>query len=227
MSLGEGNYERTTPRAEIISVLAKQEEHLSKWFEHPASDLVNHDDECCEKAKLWFLSLARSMEIGSSDSFKLKAPTWLSKHFKWGASEWPMAWCEVVAEDVIDCGMFAALSREVFNAQGHPAYPGQALLSYNESCTKHWKGLWDDTWKNQNSKTGRPFPWIGDRLVYHELCVLEMENGEGRFYDATHGTWYEPHQRYGFGALLAVRSECPRLLRWADKQIACGEWVNL
>ena len=88
---------------EYVRNLASREEHLSKWFEHPASELVHHDSDCCEEARLWFLSFARSMEIGAFDRYQIKAPTWLSKQFDWGPSEWPMSWCQVVKEEVIDC----------------------------------------------------------------------------------------------------------------------------
>ena len=46
-------------------------------------------------------------------------------------------------------------------------------------------------------------------------------------YDSTLGNWYEPHARCGFAAVLAIRTECPRLLRWGGKVLSCGEWVEL
>jgi hypothetical protein len=199
------------------------EEHFKRWIAHPASAIVHHDGKCCEEARLWFLAYARSMEIGVASQLRMRAPTWLSQLFTWGPSAWPISWCQIVRQKVIDCGVFAALAREVFKAQGHEAHPAQALLSYNPSCTNHWKALWNESGK----KKLELFPWIGSKVVYHELCVLELPDGQARFYDSTWGSWYLPRARSGFGALLALRSECPRLLTWNNKTFSCGEWVSL
>ncbi len=210
-------------RSEVIRDLVGREEFLPRWLAHPASAIVHHDDRCCDEARTWFLAYARSMEIGAISQFNIKAPTWLSQLFKWGPTEWPISWCGLVKEKVIDCGVFAALAREVFRAQGHEAHPAQALLSYNDASTKHWRELWSMGKEDEH----RIFPWIGSQVVYHELCVLEMPDGQARFYDSTWGNWYVPHRRTGYGALLALRTECPRLLSWGDKTFSCGEWVDL
>jgi hypothetical protein len=154
----------------------------------------------------------------------MKAPTWLSQRFTWGPSKWPISWCQLVKEKVLDCGVFAALAREVFKAQGQTAHPAQALLSYNEHCTRHWKDLWEN---EKPDDAGKLFPWIGNETVYHELCVIERPDGTAKLYDSTWGNWYEPRRRSGFGALLAFRTECPRLLRWEDRIISHGEWIVL
>ncbi len=210
----------------LIYDLAGREEHFQRWMEHPSSVIIHHDSACCEEARLWFLARAHSMEIGSLSQFRLNAPTWLMNDYEWGVSKWPIAWCEVVKEKMIDCGAFAALTREVFAAQGHEAHPAQVLVRYNESCTTHWKDLWK---KGQDSisKSKEFFPWVGSEMIYHEICALELPDGTARFFDSTFGFWYEPMQRYGFGALLAVRAECPRILRWGEKTISCGEWTEL
>ncbi len=215
--------QRIQTQSALIQELVREETLLTRWFEHPASSILHHDDLCCAEARLWFLAYARSMEIRTLSQFTIKAPTWLSKLYTWGPSEWPISWCELVKESVLDCGVFAALAREVFTAQGHLAHPAQALLSYNEHCTSHWKALWEP----QNKKNADFFPWIGTDLVYHELCVLEMPDGRAKFYDSTLGNWYVPEQRLGIGAVLALRTECPRLLRWGDKTFSCGEWVEI
>jgi hypothetical protein len=219
MSLGAVN---------VRQELFENEANFARWVEHPSSSILHHDDRCCEEARLWFLSYARSMEIGAISQFNIKTPAWLSRLFTWGPSEWPIAWCQLVRQQVIDCGVFAALAREIFQAQGHSVHPAQALLSYNPSCTSHWKNLW----KNENRKIkkfqrDKLFPWVGDELVYHEVCVLEMPDGEARIYDSTFGQWYLPQSRVGFAALLAIRTECPRLLLWGGKVMCHGEWVEV
>jgi hypothetical protein len=202
---------------------AASEEYFNRWVEHPSSSIIHHDRSCCEEARLWFLAYARSMEIGMLSQFEVKAPTWLTQLFRWGPSQWPISWCEVVRQEVIDCGVFAALAREVFKAQGQEVHPAQALLRYNPACTAHW----DDLWREERAKKRELFPWVGKELVYHELCLLETRQGEARVYDSTWGLWHLPHARQGFGAMLAIRTECPRLLRWGDKTLSCGDWTEL
>jgi hypothetical protein len=146
-----------------------------------------------------------------------------------------------VKRKTVDCGVFAALAREVFQAQGHEVHPGQALLSYNETSTRHWKSHWrselqrtlsaPESSSSVDPRTGslNPgfFPWIGNQVVYHEICALERPDGTAKLYDSTWGSWYEPERRVGYGALLAVRVECPRLIHWGQKILSFGEWVEL
>lgn len=217
-----------------LQMLIEKEENYSRWIEHPSSSIIHHERECCEEARLWFLAYAKSMEGWTSSQYKLKPPTWLSQTFTWGPSLWPIAWCQIFKEKTIDCGVFAALAREVFQAQGFQAHPAQVLVSYNENCTDHWKDLWVkgmekiDKKKHESEEIeGEVFPWVGNQIVYHEVCLLELPNDQAKIYDSTFGFWFEPHKRKGFGALLSVRSECPRLLNWGDKLLCCGEWVDL
>lgn len=204
------------------------EKFYPQWLEHPSSAIIHHDKECCEEARLWFLAYARSMEGWTTSQHEMKPPSWLSQLFSWGPSLWPISWCEVVKEKIIDCGVFAALSREIFTAQGIEVHPAQALLSYNRVCTDHWKDLWITGMKKfESTKTGEVFPWVGDTVVYHEVCIIEQIDGSAKIYDSTFGHWLEPVKRNGFGALLSVRSECPRLIHWGEKILSYGEWVDL
>ena len=238
MDLAGVSQQLARERSLMIQAWVSKEQHFSRWVEHPSSSILHHDQDCCERARLWFLAYARSMETGNQSQFQLKAPTWLSQLFTWGPSKCPIFWCQLVRETVIDCGVFAALAREVFLAQGHEAHPAQALLSYDETCTRHWKDLWKkepkklhanlaEAKKEVDQKASEVFPWIGTKMVYHELCVVEWLDGIAKVYDSTWGNWYEPHQRIGFGALLAIRTECPRVLRWGNRTMSCGEWMDL
>ena len=211
-----------------LQALLRTDEVAQRWIEHPTSSLVHHDKACCEEARLWFLSLARSMEGWAAGQFELKAPTWLSQKYEWGPSLWPMSWCELMKEEVIDCGVFAVLAREIFRAQGHVAHGGQCLLNYNQICTDHWKDLWRDRMPfTPGKREYKGFNWIGHDIVYHEVCIVEMPDQTAKVYDASFNQWYEAEGRRGFGGLLAVRSECPRLLTWGDKTLSYGEWVEL
>lgn len=206
-------------------VEVKQEEHYKKWLEHGSSTIMHHDADCCDRARLWFMSMARSMECRAESQYQLKTPVWLFDKYEWGPTPWPISWCELVKEKYIDCGAFSALTREIFKAQGHAVHPAIGLFSFGENCTSHWKEYWNK--KLPQKKEGQFFPWIGNKIVYHEVCLLEQPDGSARIFDSTFGIWYEPHKREGHGALLAVRSECPRVLSWGDKSMVCGEWVSL
>ena len=216
-----------------LQEVARREENFARWMEHPTSSIVHHEKACCEEARLWFLAYARSMESSALSRYRSKPPHWLSQLFQWGPSEWPISWCQLVNENVIDCGVFAALAREIFKAQGIDAHPAQVLLMYNETCTGHWKELWKSgTQAKKGDKKKGPkneqffFPWIGNELVYHEVCVVETA-GRARIYDSTWGNWLESEHRVGYGSLLAIRTECPRILKWNNKTIGCGEWTSL
>lgn len=227
MSLGAVSTKRGYSNADrhaLLQELIRSEDNFQQWLEHPSSHIVHHEAPCCEEARLWFLAYARSMEIGTFSQFNIRAPSWLSRLFTWGPSKWPISWCELVEEKTLDCGAFAALAREVFAAQGHSVHPAQALLSYNRACTRHWRKFWND---EKEGKDGVVFPWIGKDIVYHELCLLELENDQAKVYDSTWGIWHEPQSRVGWGALLALRTECPRLLHWGGTTLRCGEWIDL
>ncbi|MFZ9596381.1 MAG: hypothetical protein ACO3A2_09920 [Bdellovibrionia bacterium] len=241
MDSDEANLVRSLGNSVSLHRLFSKEEYFDRWTEHPASSILHHDHACCETARFWFLAQARCFEMGSLAQYQIKAPTWLSQLFRWGPSPWPISWCELVKRKTVDCGVFAALAREVFRAQGHDVHPGQALISYNETSTRHWKNLWKKNLGKKNSSSSNSkdsprepeelndsfFPWIGNRVVYHEICALERPEAQAKLYDSTWGTWYEPERRIGYGALLAVRVESPRLLHWGNHTLSFGEWMEL
>jgi hypothetical protein len=102
------------------------------------------------------------------------------------------------------------------------------LITYNDICTDHWQKLWVNKMPKKNDRRpGEVFNWVGQSVVYHEICVIEMPDQTARLYDSTFGGWFEHEERAGFGALLAVRSEGPRILKWGPKLLSCGEWVDL
>lgn len=208
--------------------IAESDKLFDRWVEHPSSSIVHHDRPCCDEARLWFLAYAKSVEASQAIHTRIKPPHWLGQLFTWGPSAWPIAWCQIPREKTLDCGVFAALAREVFQAQGVVAHPAQALIRYNEACTDHWKDLWKSGSKKMDKRQSRElFPWIGDEVVYHEICVLELPGRDAKVYDSTFGFWIEPEKRDGFRGVLAIRTESPRLLRWGGKILSFGEWVTL
>ena len=228
MILDAANLQPLEKKQKYFKGLLEKEEFFERWIEHLSSSILHREQNCCEEARLWFLAYAHSMELGSTAENHVRPPTWLGQRFTWGPSPWPIAWCELLKEKTLDCGVFAALAREVFKAQGVQAHPAQVLISYNDNCTDHWKDLWKKDKSKTNLKEGAElFPWVGKNIVYHEVCALELEEGKARIYDSTFGHWFEPHKRTGFGALLAVRVECPRLFSWGNKLLSYGEWQEL
>lgn len=225
--------ERANEPSRVIQPILGSEPDFLKWMEHPISVITEHDDLCCKEARHWFLAYARSQEIQAQGELQLISPTWLSGVFEWGPSPWPIAWCEVVRRKVVDCGVLAALAREVFQAQGYQIHGAQALFSYNRNCTGHWQDLWNENVERRPPSKSQTFPWVGEQVVYHELCIVEEDGrgaglrGVGRVYDSSWGLWYEPFSRIGFGAMLAIRSLCPRPLQWGELSLVHGEWVEL
>lgn len=209
--------------------LLQNEKNARKWLEHTASEITHHDGECCSQARSWLLGMAQSMENASLCDGGIRAPHWLSDRFEWGPSRWPIAWCELIEQDVIDCGVFAALVREIFHEQGVRAHPGQVVIQYSETCTHHWQQLWRNGAAllpdAGSTQPGEFFPWVGKNLVYHEICVVEAQDGIARLYDSTWGNWYQPHLRDGFGAVVAVRTQCAGDLLWGDRVLRSGEWM--
>jgi hypothetical protein len=215
------------------------EPYIREWFEQPASQITHHDADCCKEARAWFRSYAVSMQAShAAEADSIRAPTWLSQRFTWGPSRWPIAWCEVIQQKVIDCGVFAALARECFELSGHAAHPGQILLDYSVECTSHWNTYWgkgaDQIRKKRNSKwnwTKEPlkfFPWIGNHLVYHEICLVELGEGRTRLYDSTWGQWYSSTQKEGHASVIAARGEWgENALLWENRLLNSGEWSVL
>jgi len=202
----------------------KGEAQAPLWLDHCGSEILQHDGKCCAQAKSWFLGWARSMDSASLVESGVRAPVWLSQRFEWGPSRWPIAWCELIEQKVIDCGVFAALARETFLDQGVAAFPAQVVLRYGERCTQHWNAYWKLD-SSTNEESHELFPWIGTRHVYHEICVVEASPGEARFYDSTWGNWYLPQPQSGFGSILAIRSFAPHALNWGNYRVRSGEWL--
>jgi hypothetical protein len=228
---GQGSVYETRERGLVEKLpWLSDEKKANLWLDHCGSEITYHDGDCCRQARSWFLGWARSMDSASLVEAGVRAPTWLSQRFEWGPSRWPIAWCELIEQKVIDCGVFAALAREVFQDQGLSVFPAQVVLQYGEKCTQHWSAFWkldplETKAHHRTEDSHELFPWIGVRHVYHEICVVESSPGVARFYDSTWGNWYLPHPSSGFGAVLAIRSFAPQALSWGKYEVESGEWL--
>ncbi len=189
-----------------------------EWVRASASKLWRHGP-CCDRARAWLVAMARSHDFAATDGLALAAPRWLTTRFRWGPTRWPIAWCQAVVAETIDCGVFGAFALEIFRAKGIDAYPGQVLRTYAETSTTHWRHKW--------AAVPEAFNWIGARVVYHEVAIVQVGRSEARIYDPTDGVWLDPGIRNGHGAHVAVRSEAPVAVSWGSHRLAHGQWTQL
>src|SRR5262245_48209268 len=101
------------------------------WMQASVSTLTDHGP-CCARARAWLIAMARSHDFASTDGLTFAAPRWLTKRWIWGPTRWPIAWCEAIKAETIDCGVFGVFALEIFRAKGLEAYPGQVLRTYAE-----------------------------------------------------------------------------------------------
>jgi hypothetical protein len=120
-----------------------------------------------------------------------------------------------VRAPAIDCGVFSAFARTILSAQGVECYSGQVMQLFNPETTAHWRQLW----------AGQPgsFNWIDDQLVYHEVVIV-VAGDVAEVFDPTHGQWLSPSDTAGYGAVVAVRSECPKSLPWGRHTLSMDQW---
>jgi len=128
----------------------------------------------------------------------------------------------------LDCGAFAFLARKAFERSGRVALPVQMIERFNRHACLAWSRRWEGT--------KGTLPWIFGDFVYHEgVAVVErvgIEPIEVRIWDPTDSVWLEGKNRYGYGALIAVRvhngivsDEGPLL--WNGIELHSGEWEHV
>lgn len=117
-------------------------------------------DECDVAARAYILSLDVFLRRRSVDP-----PTWLRKMFEWGPVKRPVSWCDVPKARKADCGLLAALAREVYKARGVEAFQAQLIVKYPEHAVEHWVKIW-------RNKGAEP-DWIWGNFVYHEVVVVK------------------------------------------------------
>jgi len=202
-----------------MSLDAVDTKDWDRWGRHPASVLRHHGAKCCDRARNWFLATARSFDWSVTEGRENPGARWLSVRFKWGPNPWPVAWCEVFHLPAFDCGVFAALLREVYAARGREAYGGQIIVKSDPQTTAHAAEKW----------AGAPgsFSWIGNGFHYHEIVVIAGPERNARLYDPTDGVWLSSQHRAGFLAPIAVRSEAGRALDWGGHQLFPDQWCEL
>ena len=188
-----------------------------EWRQVSGSTLTHHGP-CCDRARAWLTAMGRSYDFSSTDGLAMAGPRWITQRWAWGPTRWPIAWCEAVRAEVIDCGVFGAFALELFRAKGIDAYAGQLLRTCAEERISHWRRKWETM--------PTAFNWIGSRVVYHEVNVVRRAPNEAHVYDPTEGFWLEPAAQSGHHGHLAIRAEIPEVLRWGPHVLVNGEWTQ-
>jgi hypothetical protein len=137
-----------------------------------------------------------------------------------------MHWCDAVRRKVIDCGTHAALSREVFGARGHVAFPVQLVQRYSKDSVEQWRGSW--------SKEEVSCHWLDGDHIYHEATALLVGDGEVKIWDGSAGSWVDPRQPgAGYGNVAAIRIHAdpqfvaPDGFKWGERRIEANAWNQI
>lgn len=205
-------------------VFRKPVEVFEKWKNWRPSQISHHGEICCEIAREWITATDFS-EINGGSIFT--GPRWLRQKFNWGASGFPIFWCEAVRKKTLDCGALAALAHEVFTARGIQSFRVQLIQRFSKVSTSQWASSWRE---NGDAK----LRWINKDLIYHEGCAIEMPGGEIKVWDASAGWWIDPKpgDGDGYGALLAIRLSAHddylnTNFNWGNRRILPNEWQKM
>lgn len=197
------------------------EQVFEPWKDWAPSQISHHGAICCEIAREWIVSMDHSAMGG--DSSAVTGPRWLRQKFKWGASSFPIHWCEVVRRKVVDCGVHAALAFEVFSARNVKTFRVQVVQEFTEVATTQWSHSWNK---------GEALPWTKKNLIYHEGCAIATDGHNVKVWDPSAGWWIDPKASTGYGAVLAIRISGENLLddlylSWGPFKLAAGQWIPL
>lgn len=167
---------------------------FDKWAVWQPSQISHHGKICCEVAREWLTATDFAELNGDHLS---TGPRWLRQKFNWGASKFPIYWCEAVRKETLDCGALAAFSHEIFTARNVKCFHVQLVQKFSELSTKQWTESW--------SETGKQLAWIEDETIYHEGCAIETNDRKIKVWDASAGWWIDPKPSKGYGSVLAIR----------------------
>jgi hypothetical protein len=200
-----------------VNGFRKSPEIYEKWKNWQASEISHHGLPCCHIAREWVMATDFS-ELGGASPYT--GPRWLLERFKWGASSFPIFWCEAVRRKKLDCGALAALAHEVFTARGVTSYRAQMVQRFSEVATSQWSCSW--------SNGREPLQWTEKDLIYHEGCAIETGN-EIKIWDASAGWWIDAKPRDGYGALLAIRltAKTGSVFTWGNYRLQANRWIEI
>jgi hypothetical protein len=198
---------------------AKTIEVFEKWREWYPSQISHHGQMCCEIAREWITSTDFS-ELGGGSIHA--GPRWLRQRFNWGASSFPIYWCEAVRKHTLDCGALAALAHEVFTVRGVKSYRVQLVQRFSQVATSQWSCSWSDD--------SMELRWMDKDLIYHEGCAIAVGENEVKVWDASAGWWIDPKSGDGYGSLMAIRisaNNAQSPFVWGDHRITPNQWQKV
>lgn len=202
-----------------------QPEVFEKWKDWRPSQISHHGRPCCEIAREWVTATDYS-ELGGGSP--LTGPRWLRQRFSWGASPFPIYWCEAVRKEMLDCGALAALAHEVFAVRGVKSFRVQLVQRFSRVATNQWSRSWSENGDAQ-------LRWIDRDLIYHEGCAITSDGREIKVWDASAGWWVDPRGTGdGYGSLLAIRltttggaADANKKFNWGTHRIAANRWQKV
>lgn len=198
----------------------KRNEVFERWRHWPVSEISHHGAECCEASRKWLLAMDFSALGGES---QYSGPRWLNRLFSWGASEFPIYWCEAVRRDRLDCGALAALSYEIYRARGVMSFRVQMVQRFSNRSVEQWRAHWGGE---------ADLNWTAYDLIYHEGCAILSGTNELKIWDSSAGWWVDQPTTNGYGSLLAIRISDRKLMKrpvleWKGREIAPFAWTLL
>jgi hypothetical protein len=55
--------------------------------------------------------------------------------------------------------------------------------------------------------------------------VIVVVGGVAEVFDPSDGQWLSPAADTGYGAVVGIRSECPKALAWGRHTLAMDQWI--
>jgi hypothetical protein len=205
-----------------VDIPATTPDVFEKWKDWHPSQISHHGQMCCEIAREWITATDFSELNGGN---VLTGPRWLRQRFNWGASSFPIFWCEAVRKKTLDCGALAALAHEVFTVRGVKSFRVQLIQRFSEVATSQWSCSWSENGDEE-------LRWIDHDLIYHEGCAILVRDREVKVWDASAGWWIDPKPGEGYGALLAIRlsshdARSGNGFNWGMHHITPNQWQKI
>lgn len=201
-----------------VNEFYKSPEVFEKWKDWQASEISHHGKICCEIAREWLKAKDFSELAGAS---LLTGPRWLREKFSWGASNFPIFWCEAVRKKTLDCGALAAMAHEIFRVRGVKSYRVQMVQRFSELATNQWSYSW--------SEGEQSLRWTNKDLIYHEGCAIDAGSDEIKIWDSSAGWWIDAKSQDGYGSLLAARISAKEdaYFSWGNYRLKTNNWTKI
>lgn len=145
----------------------RRREVFERWRDWQPSEISHHGEICCETAREWLTAMDYSELNGAALT---SGPRWLRARYKWGASSFPIYWCEAAKSTTLDCGALAAITHEIFASRGIANYRVQMVQRFSEDSARQWNRSWGES--------GGQLDWIDGDLIYHEGNAIPVPGSD-------------------------------------------------